>query len=103
MSAYLLEGAISNAINFPSITAGEAPKLRPYVKLVEHAPVGRQLGVPLRLGQEAQPEAGDRQQRPLDQHRDQHQADGDDQARRPLAQELEEPVVHRQGGGTPYR
>jgi D-3-phosphoglycerate dehydrogenase / 2-oxoglutarate reductase len=35
MSAYLLRGAISNAINFPSITAEEAPKLRPYVKLLE--------------------------------------------------------------------
>ena len=35
MSAYLLRGAITNAINFPSITAEEAPKLRPYVKLLE--------------------------------------------------------------------
>src|SRR4029077_16967832 len=31
MSDYLLRGAISNAVNFPSITAEEAPKLRPYV------------------------------------------------------------------------
>src|SRR5690606_29699580 len=29
MSAYLLKGAISNAVNFPSITAEEAPRLRP--------------------------------------------------------------------------
>jgi len=35
MSDYLLRGAISNAINFPSITAEEAPKLRPYVALAE--------------------------------------------------------------------
>src|ERR1700750_82442 len=30
MSDYLLSGAISNAINFPSITAEEAPKLQPF-------------------------------------------------------------------------
>ncbi len=35
MSAYLLKGAISNAVNFPSITAEEAPRLRPFVKLAE--------------------------------------------------------------------
>ncbi len=35
MSDYLLTGAISNAINFPSITAEEAPKLRPFVDLAE--------------------------------------------------------------------
>ena len=35
MSDYLLNGAISNAINFPSITADEAPKLRPFVALAE--------------------------------------------------------------------
>ncbi|HEX2655843.1 MAG TPA: phosphoglycerate dehydrogenase [Xanthobacteraceae bacterium] len=35
MSEYLLRGAISNAINFPSITAEEAPRLRPFVKLAE--------------------------------------------------------------------
>ncbi len=35
MSDYLLTGAISNAINFPSITAEEAPKLAPFVKLAE--------------------------------------------------------------------
>jgi D-3-phosphoglycerate dehydrogenase / 2-oxoglutarate reductase len=33
MSDYLLDGAISNAVNFPSITAEEAPKLRPFVEL----------------------------------------------------------------------
>src|SRR5690349_18416774 len=32
MSDYLLDGAISNAVNFPSITAEEAPRLRPFVK-----------------------------------------------------------------------
>ncbi len=35
MSDYLLRGAISNAINFPSISAEEAPKLKPYVALAE--------------------------------------------------------------------
>ena len=35
MSDYLLTGAITNAINFPSISAEEAPKLRPFVKLAE--------------------------------------------------------------------
>jgi len=35
MSDYLLNGAITNAINFPSITAEEAPRLRPYVKLAD--------------------------------------------------------------------
>jgi D-3-phosphoglycerate dehydrogenase len=35
MSDYLLRGAISNAINFPSITAEEAPRLKPFVALAE--------------------------------------------------------------------
>ncbi len=35
MADYLLQGAISNAVNFPSITAEEAPKLKPFVKLAE--------------------------------------------------------------------
>ena len=35
MSDYLLTGAISNAVNFPSITAEEAPKLMPYIELAE--------------------------------------------------------------------
>jgi len=35
MSDYLLTGAISNAVNFPSITAEEAPKLRPFIDLAE--------------------------------------------------------------------
>jgi D-3-phosphoglycerate dehydrogenase len=35
MSDYLIRGAISNAVNFPSITAEEAPKLRPYIELAE--------------------------------------------------------------------
>src|SRR6187397_1678155 len=35
MSDYLLQGAISNAVNFPSITAEEAPKLRPFIALAE--------------------------------------------------------------------
>jgi len=35
MSDYLLRGAIANAINFPSISAEEAPKLKPFVALAE--------------------------------------------------------------------
>src|ERR1700738_1363951 len=35
MSDYLLSGAILNAVNFPSITAEEAPRLRPFIKLAE--------------------------------------------------------------------
>src|SRR6202158_861807 len=33
MSDYLLRGAISNAVNFPSITAEEAPRLKPFIAL----------------------------------------------------------------------
>ena len=32
---YLLRGAISNAVNFPSISAEEAPRLRPFIELAE--------------------------------------------------------------------
>jgi D-3-phosphoglycerate dehydrogenase len=35
MSDYLLRGAISNAVNFPSITAEEAPRLSPFIDLAE--------------------------------------------------------------------
>ncbi len=35
MSEYLLRGAITNAINFPSISAEEAPRLKPFVALAE--------------------------------------------------------------------
>jgi D-3-phosphoglycerate dehydrogenase len=35
MSDYLLSGAITNAINFPSISAEEAPRLTPFLKLAE--------------------------------------------------------------------
>ena len=35
MSDYLLTGAITNAVNFPSITAEEAPKLKPFIELAE--------------------------------------------------------------------
>src|SRR5271165_3101286 len=35
MSDYLMRGAISNAVNFPSITAEEAPKLKPFIALAE--------------------------------------------------------------------
>ena len=35
MSGFLLRGAISNAVNVPSISAEEAPKLRPYIALAD--------------------------------------------------------------------
>jgi D-3-phosphoglycerate dehydrogenase / 2-oxoglutarate reductase len=35
MSDYLLSGAITNAVNFPSITAEEAPRVKPFVALAE--------------------------------------------------------------------
>ncbi|HRJ69352.1 MAG TPA: phosphoglycerate dehydrogenase [Beijerinckiaceae bacterium] len=35
MSDYLLKGGVSNAVNFPSISAEEAPKLKPFVALAE--------------------------------------------------------------------
>ena len=35
MSEYLLRGAITNAVNFPSISAEEAPKLKPFIALAE--------------------------------------------------------------------
>src|SRR6202522_592416 len=35
MSDYLMRGAISNAVNFPSISAEEAPKLKPFIALAE--------------------------------------------------------------------
>lgn len=35
MSAFLVNGAVINALNMPSISAEDAPKLRPYMKLAE--------------------------------------------------------------------
>ncbi len=35
MSEYLLRGGISNAINFPAISAEEAPRLNPFIRLAE--------------------------------------------------------------------
>ena len=35
MSDYLLTGAVTNALNSPSVTAEEAPRLKPYVALAE--------------------------------------------------------------------
>jgi D-3-phosphoglycerate dehydrogenase len=35
MSDYLLRGAISNAVNFPSLSAEEAPRLRPFIDLAD--------------------------------------------------------------------
>jgi D-3-phosphoglycerate dehydrogenase len=42
MSDFLLNGAVSNAVNMPSITAEEAPKLRPFMKLASQ--LGRLAG-----------------------------------------------------------
>jgi D-3-phosphoglycerate dehydrogenase len=35
MSDFLLTGAVTNALNMPSVSAEDAPKLRPYIDLVE--------------------------------------------------------------------
>ena len=35
MSDYLVKGAVSNAINMPSITADEAPRLKPFIRLAD--------------------------------------------------------------------
>jgi D-3-phosphoglycerate dehydrogenase len=35
ISDYLLTGAVSNALNMPSVSAEDAPKLRPYMRLAE--------------------------------------------------------------------
>jgi D-3-phosphoglycerate dehydrogenase len=35
MSDYLMRGGVSNALNMPSLSAEEAPKLRPYMELAE--------------------------------------------------------------------
>jgi len=35
MSDFLLQGAIANAVNMPSVSAEDAPKLKPYMKLAE--------------------------------------------------------------------
>ena len=35
MSDFLNSGAVANAVNMPSVTADEAPKLKPYMKLAE--------------------------------------------------------------------
>ena len=35
MSDYLLTGAVTNALNSPSVTADEAPQLKPFIALAE--------------------------------------------------------------------
>lgn len=35
MSDYLINGAVTNALNSPSVTAEEAPRLKPFIKLAE--------------------------------------------------------------------
>lgn len=35
MADYLMRGAVSNALNMPSVTAEEAPRLKPYIALAE--------------------------------------------------------------------
>ena len=51
MADFLLLGAVSNAVNMPSISAEDAPKLRPYLKLAEQ--VGRFLGQICQSGMQA--------------------------------------------------
>ncbi len=50
LSEYLVSGAVSNALNMPSITAEEAPKLLPFVKLAEHlgAFIGQVTDAPIK-------------------------------------------------------
>src|ERR1700761_8709029 len=50
MSDYLLTGAVSNALNSPSVTAEEAPKLKPFVALAERlgALAGQMVDVTLK-------------------------------------------------------
>jgi D-3-phosphoglycerate dehydrogenase len=36
MADFLMRGAVTNALNMPSITAEEAPRLRPFIALAEH-------------------------------------------------------------------
>ena len=50
MADYLIRGAITNAINFPSITAEEAPRLRPMIELAERlgAFAGQLTDAPIR-------------------------------------------------------
>ncbi|MDB5383207.1 MAG: D-3-phosphoglycerate dehydrogenase, partial [Rhodospirillales bacterium] len=36
MADFLLSGAVSNAINMPSVSAEEAPRLKPYMELARH-------------------------------------------------------------------
>jgi D-3-phosphoglycerate dehydrogenase len=49
MADFLLTGAITNAVNMPSITADEAPRIKPYVSLAEKlgAFVGQLIETPL--------------------------------------------------------
>ncbi|MCG6121659.1 MAG: phosphoglycerate dehydrogenase [Microvirga sp.] len=50
MSNYLISGAIENAINFPSISAEEAPRLKPFIALAERLGsfVGQLTEAPIR-------------------------------------------------------
>ncbi|MEM9706821.1 MAG: phosphoglycerate dehydrogenase, partial [Pseudomonadota bacterium] len=36
MADYLVRGAVTNALNMPSVTAEEAPRLKPFIALAEH-------------------------------------------------------------------
>ncbi len=42
MSDFLIDGAITNALNMPSVSAEDAPRLRPYMRMVEQ--IGRFAG-----------------------------------------------------------
>lgn len=48
MSDFLISGAVSNALNMPSVTAEEAPRLRPYQKLAEQ--LGAFMGQTVKSG-----------------------------------------------------
>jgi D-3-phosphoglycerate dehydrogenase len=51
ISDYLLSGAVTNALNMPSVSAEDAPRLRPYMKLAEE--LGSFAGQTTRAGLKA--------------------------------------------------
>ncbi|MHA1598673.1 MAG: phosphoglycerate dehydrogenase [Alphaproteobacteria bacterium] len=51
MADYLITGAVTNALNMPSVTAEEAPRLKPYMKLAEQ--LGGFIGQVVESGLEA--------------------------------------------------
>ena len=68
MSDYLLLGGITNAVNVPSLSAEEAPRLKPYMKLAEQLGrlVGQVAGTDIRsVAVEAEGAAADLNMKPI--------------------------------------